>query len=343
MSVAPAVSAPAPASSAAPRTARTKRIGWQGLTLAVPADWDVTGFSGDAGEGYLRIDDGDERGVEIKWATHAKRSRKDPDLELRADAYLTSLAGAARKKRQAFSSKVGAAPRGVLRPERAAVGFQWSGERRAAGAVFYCRESRRVVIVQVGGPASGGGGLGKLTDAILTSLECRDAEPGWRNWSLYDLDVDVPSGFALTGQQVMNVYVKLAFARGTERLTVEQWGVADVARRDAYLDVWLSLNGKGALPQMKVAAEESERAFQGHPAVTFTGRPALGLAWWQALKEAARAFKAPALRYAAQGWECAPGNKIYLVEHLRPSGVADLSESVAARLTCHGEPAERVR
>ena len=143
---------------------------------------------------------------------------------------------------------------------------------------------------------------------------------------------------ALTAPQVMNVYVKLGFTRKAEKLTVEQWGIADVARRGAFLDVWLAMNSRAELRGMKTQGDATE--IHGHGAVRLAGRPELGLPYLEALKLAAKNFQPPALRFAATGWECEPSNKIYLVQHTRPRRAVDLSPEVARRLVCHGPEAQ---
>lgn len=313
-----------------------KPVAWQGLTVQVPTDWDVTGFSGDAKEGYLRIDDGDTGSLELKWATHGPREKSEPDPEVRAESYLLTLQKSAKKKKLAFESKVGAVSKGVARPERLVAGFTWSGDRKAVGTVFYCRTSRRVVIAQVTGNADGRS-PGRRAEEILRTLACFDAESGWRRWALYDLDVTLPSDFELTAPQVMNVYVKLGFTRKAEKLTVEQWSVADVARRGAFLDVWLSMNSRGELRGMKTTADETQ--VHGHGGANLTGRPEFGLPMFDALKAAIKNLHAPALRFSAVGWECEPGNKLYLVQHTRPRNAIELSQSVALRLVCHASEA----
>ena len=321
-----------PTEKARRESAGTKPVAWQGLTVRVPTDWDVTGFSGDAKEGYLRIDDGDTGSLELKWATHGLREKAEPDPEVRAESYLLTLQKAAKKKKLGFESRVGAALKGVVRPERLVSGFTWSGDRKAVGTVVYCRTSRRIVIAQVVGSGDGRA-PGRRAEEILKTLECFDAESGWRRWALYDLDVTLPADFALTTPQVMNVYVKLGFVRKAEKLTVEQWSVADVARRGAFLDTWLCMNSRGELRGMKTTAEETQ--VREHGGVTLTGRPEFGMPMLESFKTAAKNFHAPALRFSAVGWECEPGNKIYLVQHTRPRKALERASEIARRLACH--------
>jgi hypothetical protein len=326
-------SAPAPA----PRNAFPKLIGWQGLTVRVPESWDLTGFSGDDASGYVRIDDGEqEQAVEIKWATEPKRAKTAPDVTVRRESYFRALRTTAKKKRLALTTKDTDAPKGAARPERTATGFTWVGDRKGVGAVWYCATCRRVVIAQVLGDPSGKGGLGSAAEKILGSLECHSADPDWRTWALYDLETRVPADYKLVGQQLMNVYLRLSFAKGTARLSVEQWAVANVARRDSYLDVWLGSNSKGEMASARYGADEAEGGMHGHPAVALNGGLAFGMPMVDAVKDAGRQFKLPATRFTGVAWQCDTANKIFLVESLRPAREPDVTREVAERTVCHG-------
>jgi hypothetical protein len=190
-----------------------------------------------------------------------------------------------------------------------------------------------VVIAQVLGDRSGKGGLGTVTEKVLGSLACHSADPEWNTWALYDLQTRVPSSYKLVSQQLMNVYLRLTFVKGLTKLSVEQWAVANVARRDAYLDVWLKNNAKGEMASARYVADEAEA--NGHPALTLSGGLALGLPMLDAVKEAARQFRMPATRFSATAWQCDAANKIFLVESLRPAREPDRTAEVAANTRCH--------
>lgn len=312
---------------------RTPRlIGWQGFTVRVPEEWDLTGFSGTEESGYLRIDDGAEFGMEIKWATEPKRAKRPPDVTVRRESYFRALRQTAKKKKLDLETRDVDAPRPVLRPERAAAGFVWTGDRKAIGAVWHCAACRRTVIVQVLGPRSGKGGLSGLSADILTTLSCHGDEGGWRTWALFDLVTEIPSEFKLVSQQLMNVYLRLSFAHKTSRLAIEQWSLANVARRDAYLDAWLQANSKSEMRQARYAEEEGD--LHGHPTLEMRGGPRIGTPLIQVAREVTR-LQVPATRFRATAWECAPTNKIYLVQAMRPFRGRDVVGEVAARTRCH--------
>jgi hypothetical protein len=303
--------------------------------LRTPEDWELTGFSGSETDGYFRVDDGDEQGIEVKWGTEKPKSKEEPDPDARRVSYFRLLRDTAKKKKLPFEGKETEPPRYVQRPERNAVGFIWLGDRRATGALWYCRQCRRVVIAQVIGHTSGRHGLAGITEAVLGSLRCHGDDPEWRVWSLYDLVTAIPADYTLASQQLMNVYLRLTFTHKKyqmARLSVEQWALANVARRDAYLDTWLSMNSKAELKDARYTADEGE--LNGHPTLLLTGGPAIGTPMLNVAKQVSQ-FHRPATKFRAVAWECEPSNKLYLVEAMRPGRVPDVVEAVAERTRCH--------
>ncbi|MDX1933878.1 MAG: hypothetical protein SFU56_14865 [Capsulimonadales bacterium] len=311
---------------------KPKPIGWQGFTLDVPEEWDLTGFSGDETSGYLRVDDSEEQGAEIKWVTEPAKAKKAPELDARLETYFGALRRTARKKKIDLTTKEVAPPKSVLRDDRTVKGFQWVGDRKAFGAIWFCQTCKRVVIVQVLGHPSGRGSLGTVANEILGSLRCHGDDPAWRIWALYDLYTEIPATFTLVGQQLMNVYLRLSFAHRAERLSVEQWAIANISRRDEYLDRWLTINSKAELTQARYAAAEGEA--QGHPALILSGGLGIGLPWMQVPQQLSR-FQVPATRFSAVAWECAESNKVYLVEGFRTFRSGDSVAEVARRTRCH--------
>ena len=244
-----------------------------------------------------------------------------------------TLRQTARKKKIAFEATDIDVYRPVQRDDRTVAPFTWVGDRKAFGAVWYCRTCRRVVIAQVLGAPSGRGGLSGIAEAVLGTLRCHGEDRAWNTWALYDLETQVPSEYVLESQQLMNVYLRLSFvAQKTARLTVEQWSLANVARKDAYLDVWLSSNSKGELNDAKYTVDEGE--LHGHPLLTMQGRLAMGLGLTKAIQQVFR-FQRPATRFRAAAWECEPGNKLYLIQAMRHGKAADVADEVAQRTVCH--------
>jgi hypothetical protein len=326
--------APAPVPPGEGVRGRSKIVGWQGFTVDVPETWDLTGFSGDENDGYLRIDDSAEQGVELKWGTHSEKAKDEPDPEVRRESYFDTLAKTAKKKKLPLATKEADDPRYARRDDRLVTGFSWTGDRKAVGAVWYCRTCRRVVIAQVLGDTAGRG-LTATAERILNGVSCHGDDPAWRTWALYDLHTRIPAEYRLESQQLMNVYLRLTFAHRQSRaarLSVEQWSLANVARKDEFLDVWLSLNTKAELRNAAYSAEEGTA--NGHDALLLSGGPRVGGPWVEVVKQALR-FERPATKFTAVAWECEASNKVYLVQAMRPGRVTDPVAGVAERTRCH--------
>ncbi len=194
--------------------------------------------------------------------------------------------------------------------------------------IWYCAHCHRVTIAQITGEPSGKGGLVSAAEGVLGSLQCHDAVPGQRVWSIYDLKTVVPTDFTLAKAQLMNVYLRLSFAKSSARLSVEQWSVANVARKEAYLDDWVSANAKGELTEARYTVSEVE--VQGNAAVAYGGGPAFGQPMLEAVRELTR-FQKPATRFSGLAWEDKTANKIYLVEGRRPKSEPDAVPDIAKR------------
>jgi hypothetical protein len=334
----------APAAKAKSAGLATKLIAWQGMLLTVPDAWDLTGFSGGSESGYFRVDDGGEMAVEVKWATEPQPKRgaavAPPDVDVRRESYLHLLQRNAKKKKLTIQTHETDAPRGVLRPDRDATGFRWTSDRRATGAVWHCATCRRTVIVQLLGPASGKGGFAGVADAILSAIRCHGEDPEWRTWALYDLRTEVPADYRLESQELMNVYLRLTFARKTARLTIEQWSLANVARRNSYLDVWLAANSRS--PELNAAKYQVDATeLHGHPAITLAGRVAFGAPTVQVVRDALQ-VRRPATRFSGVAWECDAANKLFALSELRPGGAPATTALVAARTRCHTPRSDEV-
>ena len=309
-----------------------KIIAWQGFTFDAPEGCDLTGFSGDFETGYLRADDSEEISVEIRWATESKRSKTEPDPAGRRDTYFESLKKTAKKQKLELQTKETDAPKRLMRADRNVSGFTWTGDKKAIGAAWYCRTCRRMALAQILGPRSGKGGFGTMAEAVLSSIACHSADPDWQTWAIYDLCTQIPSEYQLLSQQLMNVYLRLTFGKGAARISVEQWSLANVARRQAYLDLWLAANAKGEMRGARYIVDETEA--HGHPAIALTGGPAFGPPMMEVAKQASR-LQMPATRFSAQAWECEPSNKLYLIEGMRPRRAKDWIAEIAARTICH--------
>ena len=315
-----------------------KTVGWQGVTLRTPSAWNLVGYGGDVKAGNLRLDNGELQaqgvtGMDIRWLP-VKGKITDADLEKRLRQYLDSIEKSA--KRQKISAVVQIKEMTDDRhPERLGLrAFTWKADRRAVGRLWHCTDCGRVVIAQVVGGTRGD--FAASASDVLQTLECHAEDSDWRTWSLYDLHTEVPSDYALLGKpQLMNIYVQLPFGRGTssDTLTVEQWGVANVQLRNAYLDQWFRDKNRAHEGHLRYTGRESEA--QGHSALALTGRRT-GIAYWlsQGIPQLTRGQK-PATYFEARVWECPETNKIFLVQSFSRRPQPEIVDEIVERTRCH--------
>ena len=327
--------------TAQPNTARRrddwKTTGWHGITVQTPPDWSLVGYGGDAKTGNVRVDNGaatgSALGLEVRWS-QVKGKLTDADLERRLEPFFKAVAKGARKQTGLTKTESRALNDGRF-PEREAMrAFAWRADRKGIGRLWHCGECGRLCIAQVVG--SPGGDFTGTANDVLASLQCHSSEAGWRTWALYDLLTQVPADYALKGQpQLMNVYLQLSFQLGQslDTLTVEQWSVANVQLRGAYLDEWYRSKNGALEPTLRY--EQLETEAHGHPALQLTGRRG-GVQYWagQVPPQLAK-LQRPANHFAAALWECPESNKVTLVQSFSRQPQGDLVREIIGRTPCH--------
>ncbi|MDQ2764613.1 MAG: hypothetical protein M3Y22_14400 [Pseudomonadota bacterium] len=307
------------------------------MTAQAPPDWSLVGYGGDAKTGNVRVDNGATTGgalgLEVRWS-QVKGKMTDADLERRLEPFFKTIAKGARKQKGLAKTESKALTDDRF-PERDAMrAFNWRADRKGVGRLWHCTECGRLCIAQVVGTP--GGDFNGTANDVLASLQCHPLEAGWRTWGLYDLLTQVPADYALKGQpQLMNVYLQLAFQLGQslDTLTVEQWSVANVQLRGAYLDEWYRSKNGAQEPTLRYEPTEAEA--QRHPALQLTGRRG-GVQYWagQGLTQAAK-LQRPATHFTAVLWECPESNKITLVQSFSRKPQPDLVWEIVGRTPCH--------
>jgi hypothetical protein len=201
-------------------------VGWQGVSLRVPPDWSVTGFQGDAKEGYLRIDSPGTLVAEVRWA----QAKKAVNVRKRLDDYLNLVERQAKKRKVPFT--------GRIKPSedwQGALEFNYRADRKVRGFIRQCPHCRRVVIAQVSGDKDDA--VVNVATQLLDTLQDH-SEDGWWTWALLGLVVRLPDRFALVKSQVMSGYLMLQFRNRYTEVSVERWGLADVTLKRWTLEEW---------------------------------------------------------------------------------------------------------
>lgn len=290
-------------------------VGWQGVSLQVPPEWSVTGFQGDAREGYLRIDSPGSLVAEVRWA----QARKPVDIRKRLDAYLNLVERQAKKRKVVFTGRIKPSEKWSEGLE-----FHYRADRKVYGFIRQCPQCRRVVIAQVSGEKDDA--VVSVSEQILRSLQDH-SEDGWWTWALLGLVMRLPQQFTLVRTQVMSGYLMLHFRHRYTEVHVERWGLADITLKKWSLSEW----AQQAAGWKRAYAQHVDGKVMAHPAVWTVGIRRTPVVWLRRKVERWLLRRPEELRGVM--WHCEPSNRIYSVRVER--GTPELLEQIVSNVRCH--------
>jgi hypothetical protein len=335
-------------------------IGWQGIRCTLPPEWNLTGFSMDRDNGYLRID-GPQTGsmsVQIRWQDAVKPPeprlslyyllaerwrvwRKlpalpapKPDLKANLDKILKETAKQAKKNKASFDSTVKPERTEGEQGERTAMSFSWTGIGRGQGKIWYCSVCRRIVVAQVLGTQKQSA-LANVAAQLFATLHDHGVD-GYDLWALYDLEMEVPTDFRLDEQKLLSGHLQLTFGRNGERIVVDRWGLANMTLKRFKVDEWFRNNAGVNLKRLTSHEDET----RGHPVTRFEGSLSL-FDRLKMLREARGALRRFATRYEGGAWNCPESNKIYSVQVYSNRRTIGLWSELVRRCRCHDGWVER--
>lgn len=331
-------------------------VGWQGIRFQLPPEWNVSAVSMDRDNGSLRVDaPGDSTlSVQIRWMNAAKPQQAGPpnlyhylapqfrkwfrrpeppvpptNLKANIERILKEAEKQAKKTKASFESSI--RPEKTEGPdgERSAINFSWTGVGRGQGKIWQCRTCNRIVIAQVIGLAKDQAAISAVASQLFATLEDHTTD-GYDLWALYDLQIGIPEDFRLEAQELKSGFLHLSFARGGEKILVDRWGLANVARKRFSLTDWFKNNAFARLKHMK----KDEETIYDHEAVHYVG--SLGLFdRLRLLKDAKTALRRFPTRYEGSLWECTDSNKLFAVQVLHSKKTEGLWDEVTDRCVCH--------
>jgi hypothetical protein len=304
----------------------TARIGWRGISLAVPEEWALTSVSGEGPNGYLRVESPDTRFLQVKW-WERKGIVSVPDA---LDAYIRDLRKKSGKRARGMELKTRPRSLAGVRPgAQAPVTYTWTAEQRAYGVVWHCGTCKRLVVAEV---------VGRLEDdfreaaPILSSIR-EHGENNWNLWGMFGLAVEVPTAFQIEKQQLMTGFLQLAFRDRARTLLVQRWGLANVALKGTHLREWYDYQERNRLSRYRYRFQEEE--IHGHPGLRLIGHERLLPGMVKGAGQLSALTK-PALYLEGVVWECPESNKICAITAQRGRHDDTLAE-VVRRFCCHDE------
>jgi len=319
-------------------------VGWQGMTMVVPANWNPGKFGGDRKKGDLRLDDEDTARMELRW----EASPSTPNVAKSVEDFLKRISKEGKKHGTELKILEDARPVSRNRKEKEQItNFGWIGSPNQAvgcgyGVSWYCETCKRVTFAHVlarGGekPAK----LERLAGEVLTSLECH-GDGGWDVWSAFDVKLEIPEEFELTKARLLLNQVELAWARSApgftrfkrpERLALRRYPVANVIldRRD--LRAWAEENLRWNNKQLALGAPEEAPAGI-HTGLLFQGGPRDPRSrLLRGLSDLVRRQKTPPGEVLT--WHCAKSNRIWVLESELTADNAHVARDVLESIDCH--------
>ena len=316
-------------------------VGWQGISLRVPEEWNIGGIGGSRDDGYLRLQDAELARVEIKWA----QAEGFVNVNAMVEGYVKKLT---KDKRLSRDIKVDTNAQVVSKRKmrkKGLQGFTWATDLVGHGAAWYCQDCKRTVIVQVTTRPDEKGD--EVAERVIGSLQDHPRE-GRIRWATYGFDAETPDDFGLTSHKLMAGHIQLTFKRDVtardarslvlqnivtpEELTLSRWGMANVLLKNKTLREWAeSEMGKG-LKRLKPEFGEAE--VNGHEAVSVSAQKLMVHQYLARL--ISRFADAPyADRVSGLIWHCPEHNSVHLVQMLVDVSNSGLPAELAATFRCH--------
>ena len=302
----------------------TTFIGWQGVSVRVPAEWTLSGVGGERKSGYLRVDYEQMPRLQVKW------SGKHIDLEKRRAEYVKRLTVGKRRKPTGLEVTMDVKVISKRsKPKKDLVTFAWRGQHCGMGVLWNCEVCGRALIAQVGWPLNEEGR--ETAQSVLESLEDHSVG-GWDAWGVDGLVFLAPDGFELSGWKRMTRYLELQLAGKDETLKVARWGLVPLVLGERSVAQWC----RDLLGQRRdVRWEGEEREIKGHDGFRAWGeKRRLAGSVRTGLARAVRL--SPMVSFEARAWHCPESNRLYLVEGLHGKN-AEALHGATESIVCHTE------
>jgi len=210
-----------------------KSIGWQGLELQVPEDWNFSVESGSQQQGFMRLASS-LSSFELKWEKMGKK--KKFSLESVVDKLIEKL--------QKTDKKVKLLKKGSEEVfGHHALYFHFESEYKGYGVAWYCDKGEKVLLGLFTFKPVEHEKSRLIFERCLDSLKCH-TQDDWNTWTLFGFSFKAPSKFDLkerkflVGHTTMVLYKEEPHPFCVEKIEVvfQYWSPANVKFEDTYND-----------------------------------------------------------------------------------------------------------
>ncbi len=290
-------------------------FGWEGITLTVPADWILLATHGKRQDGYVRLGDGQQARLELRWEQTG--SRAAPAVTV--NSYVGKLRKTARKAGLELTVQ---RDLGLASPVGKQVEcYRWVGERQGLAMLSRCGECGRSVHVQLlGRPQEQ---LKSLARTVFASLQDHP-EDSAELWKFYDVEFRVPGPLPLRTRDLRAGCVRMVFGGRRERLEFIRASLARLVLADQDLEEWFRSFYSARLRGRAFHVEDAR--LKGHPGLRVEGRVGwlanpLGLLGWRR-----------SLRAAC--WHCTETNRLMICAFEGRRPISDVFQPALDSFAC---------
>lgn len=318
-------------------------IGWQGIRITVPDDWEPGEFSGDGQSGHIRIDSMMQPRALVRWL--APSATKDvfgkvptpiQGVDRILDNYIRALTKGERKQKKHIEADTSTRLLSKRKMgQRTVRTYSWrcpSDGRLAHGLVWHCKECGRTIIAEINGHEHED--VAGWAEAILPTVSDH-AIDGQVLWAFFDLRVLVPEEFRLENSVMVGGKVELRLENDKREVISAQRWVANVAMRGGDLEAWAKRDLFKPLRQQHTFRYTTDSWF-GHPGIRVDGRRKgpkehLGFMWGRITGRERPFF------LDGRIWHCEPANKIHCLHTLARESNRELIDAIQETMRCHPE------
>ncbi|MDA0747566.1 MAG: hypothetical protein O2954_13680 [bacterium] len=301
-------------------------LGWHGISLNIPADWNPGKIVGDEKAGEMRLDAPTTIRLELEW----KEARGEERVGLIVDRYVESLAKNAQKEKKALEVERTPANEWLNLPDMRSVEyFTWKTDSQVHTLACYSPSSDRLIFLRVMEGLEED--LSTLLPTIFNSLS--DTPPDQpRTWALYDLECLAPPDYNLENYQLKSGHIRLVFEKGRNRLQVDRLSLAKTLLKNQSIEDWYLDFFRKDLRSFNTSTQEN--AMEPHPGLTIQGKPK---SRWRALLMPLPFWNVrPRMYLDGHAWACPDSNKIYSVQsHWKKAADAPDIEQFLLGVRCH--------
>lgn len=292
-------------------------LGWQGISLEIPADWCPGRLEGDHTNGYLRVEDEFSVRLELRWEPSGRRL---PVAARLVDRYLKETQK--RLRRRVGTPKI---DRGRCIPQFGTLDhevFTWRGGFLAHSLLAVCPETRRVVHVRIF--FSENDDLKNLTRRVFGSLRTAPTD-GLNDWSVFGFRFRLGAAWRLEKSALWAGRPQFLFTCGTDEMEVARVSLAEMVFRKSTLQHWFEGFFAKALRRFRYEIRAGD--YRKHPGLVCDGVMRIGARPLDLLRR--RRYQ------TALAWHCATADKLFVVRAVTAVPREPQVPACADSINCH--------